>query len=624
MFAWFQTKQGGRVKRFAVIAVISAMAMIGCGKGGTGPNNKLSAPIAPVLSSPSNGAWIKPTSCRLAWVLVPDAAFYEVQAATSSAFTETVFDQSGITGDAQSMTGFDDGVKYCWRVNASNSSGAGPWSDIWSFTTWPKFVIPQDSIQVNPDGAAPLCAIVKFTSPIACRTQIIVHGKTAGADLSHQFNDSGLYHAVTVAGLYPNYENTVDVLCLLGNDSVVEETTVSITTPALPANMPTSIVTTALQSGDVVEGGNMVSNWSCTQPMIPYFVDDYGDIRWLLNFSGNNELKNLSYECGIARLKNGDYFFGDISSGKIYEVNMLGAVINQWNLPAGYAFHHNVIEKPDGNFIVTVTKAGSTNSHGVSTIEDYVIEIDRTTGAIVNQWDLKVSLDDTRTALSTAAADWFHGNGLVYDSTDNTIIVSGRMQGVVKLNYDNQVQWILAPHRGWGTNQNGINLNTRLLTPLDSTGKPITDTNVVMGWTNNPSFEWNWYQHSPFLMPDGDLLLFDNGSSRNFNTTATTQYSRAVEFKIDPVAMTVQQIWTYGKERGNATFSTLFSRVEYLPQKNHILFCPGYDVPNAVAGGYGGKIIEVDYATKVVVLEMEISVNGGISFHRADRMDLYP
>jgi arylsulfate sulfotransferase len=144
----------------------------------------------------------------------------------------------------------------------------------------------------------------------------------------------------------------------------------------------------------------------------------------------------------------------------------------------------------------------------------------------------------------------------------------------------------------------------------------------VSGATNHPTFEWNWYQHSIQLMPNGDLLLFDNGTNRNFVRNAPTHYSRAVEYRINAAARTVQQIWTYGEDRGDETFSTIVSRVQYLPAVNHIMFCPGYDVPNT--SGSGGKIIEIDYATKQPLLQLELSAANQWGFHRAQRMGLYP
>ncbi|MCB0663179.1 MAG: aryl-sulfate sulfotransferase, partial [Saprospiraceae bacterium] len=119
----------------------------------------------------------------------------------------------------------------------------------------------------------------------------------------------------------------------------------------------------------------------------------------------------------------------------------------------GYGFHHHVIEKPNGNFLVTV------NDFSKSTVEDVVIEIDRNSGNIINTWDLNESLEKGRQAWETDIADlnvdWFHANALEYSPTDDCILVSGRTQGVVKLDVNNEVKWILAPHKDWDLNGRG-------------------------------------------------------------------------------------------------------------------------------------------------------------------------
>jgi len=165
-------------------------------------------------------------------------------------------------------------------------------------------------------------------------------------------------------------------------------------------------------------------------------------------------------------------------------------------------------------------------------------------------------------------------------------------------------------------------LSQLLFTPLNASNRAIADTAVVNGPTNHPNFEWNWYQHSIQLMTNGDLLLFDNGTNRNFIHGAPTHYSRAVEYRLDRNARTVQQIWTYSKERGGDMYSAIVSRVQYLPAINHLLVCPGYQVPNTIC--QGGKIIEVDYAIKNVLFEMQMSAANGWGFHRAQRESIYP
>ncbi len=489
-------------------------------------------------------------------------------------------------------------------------------------TTNINFTIPADSIIVNPSGSSPLTALIKFKSPISGHTVITVKGKHGSAsDITQTFTDNSTYHVIPILGLYPSYKNTVKISVV--NSKETANDSLSITTGALPANTPDYINIDAADRSAMEPGLNLVSSFSGypTPPVTPYMLDSFGDIRWYLDYTSNPILNQLFYDCGINRLQNGNFRFADTYTNKIYEVDFFGNIINTWGL-GGYLFHHDIYEKPNGNFLVTVTKPGSTHPDGVSTIEDYIIEIDRSSGAILNTWDLKQSLNEYRQVLSTDPTDWIHTNGLVYDSTDNTIIVSGRVQGVFKLTYSNQVKWVLGPHRGWGPNNVGQDLSKLLLTPLDSTGAAITDTSVLNGWTNSPSFEWNWYQHSPQLIPNGDLMVFDNGATRNYNPNAAVHYSRAVEYRINETNMTVQQIWEYGKENGSSTFSQIVSSVKYLPQTKHILFSPGYQVPNST--GLGGKIVEIDYATKKVVFQASVSSANGWGWHRVQRMPIYP
>jgi arylsulfate sulfotransferase len=487
------------------------------------------------------------------------------------------------------------------------------------------FTLPADSVILDPYGVAPLSALINFTSPVKGSTLIVVKGKNGPlSDIQHQFQDSGFSHSVQVIGLYAGYANTVNVYVMSAQGDTLAKSSATITTNPLPANFTPLTIQLDVPMGSTTNPGiNLVSNYASSYPQIPYMVDNFGDIRWLLNYINHPPLDSLEYECGINRLRDGNFFFGDAHTNAIYEIDPLGKIINTWPLLQGYIFHHHLIEIPNGNFITTASLPGSTHPDGSLTGLDYVIEINRQTGGVMNVWDLKVSLDEFRTALTTNTEDWFHGNALLYDSTDNTIIVSGRTQCVVKLDFGNNVKWILSNHKGWGTNRLGQDLNQFLLKPLDSAGNIISDTNVVNGYTNATSFEWNWFQHSPVFMPNRDIMLFDDGTTRNFDTSSTQpKYSRAVEYKIDPVNMTVQQIWEYGKERGIETYSAVISNVQYLPATDHVLFCPGYQVVNTT--GQGGKIVEIDYATRQVVSEISESCVNLWGFHRAYRMNPYP
>jgi len=378
-----------------------------------------------------------------------------------------------------------------------------------------------------------------------------------------------------------------------------------------------------IRKPDKMEPGlTLVSYRGILNPHTPFMIDAFGKIRWILDYSNHPVLSELYYDVGIERLQNGNFYFGESRTDAIYEIDLCGEIINSWDV-APYGFHHHLQEKPNGNFLLTTSSNNSVHLNGNATEKDQIIEIDRQGGGIVNVWDLRESLNENRTVwganVGSSLIDWAHGNAVVFDESDNTIIVSCQRQGLIKLDNENNVVWILAPHFAWGENRRGENLSDYLLAPLDAASSPISDTDILNGYTNHADFEWNWYQHAPELMPNGNIILFDNGNWRNY--TDTEKYSRAVEYNINTNQKTVRQIWQYGKERGIETFSSLVSDVDYLPHSNNILFSPGSRVENA--NGLGGKIVEVDYLTKEVVFEARLSGASSFQFHRAERLNLY-
>jgi arylsulfate sulfotransferase len=435
--------------------------------------------------------------------------------------------------------------------------------------------------------------------------------------VTHRFDTINQQARLPVLGLYPSFTNTITLRFFDDGGALLAETTRDITTPQLLSDLP-DISIDVPTHGDARPGMNLVSYFGHNgefNPQRPFMFDREGAIRWYVNFSQHPSLSNLFYDVGVERLANGNLYFGDGNSGRIIEMDMLGRIVNQWTFP-GFGFHHQVLEKPNGNFLVTVSKQGE------PTVEDHIIEIDRTAGDIVREWDLNQSLDHTRRTWTTNDVDWMHANGLAYDPTDDDIIVTGRVQGTVKLTNDNEVVWILAPHRGWATAGDGTDLSTKLLQPLDAAGQPITDPAVLDGTANHPDFEWAWYQHAPELLPDGTLMVFDNGDNRNY--TGQPAYSRAVIYRIDAGAMTVQQVWEYGKERGSETFSRIVSDVDYHAAEDNVMFMPG--AAGSGADAYG-KVVEVDKTTAEVLFEATITAPiaaFGITFHRVERLSLYP
>ncbi|MEP7383908.1 MAG: aryl-sulfate sulfotransferase [Gemmatimonadota bacterium] len=501
-------------------------------------------------------------------------------------------------------------VVSCMAFAACHSDGAGPPA--------PGVTFSAEQVTLNPSGYAPLTARIHVESSTGTKVAVRVAGKHgATSDVRKAFDLLDTAHDVPILGLYPNSTNTVELTFTNASGTEVGQRIYTIATAPLLANTFPQITIDSKQEGMFAPGMTLVSYFgygNTSSPQRPFIFDEFGDIRWYLDYASSPSLANLFYDDGVERLQNGNFYFGDGSSNRVYEIDGLGQVVNSWPLP-GYQFHHEVQEKPNGNFLVTVSKQGAT------TVEDFVIEIDRTSKAIVRTWDLRTSLQYGRRTLTGDAVDWVHINAVAYDASDNTIIVSGRTQGVVKLDADNHVVWILGAHRGWGTAGDGTDLRDLLLQPLDRNGAPIADADVLDGSVNHPDFEWNWYQHAPLVMPNGHVMLFDNGDNRNFG--GSPAYSRAVEFAIDPAAKTVRQVWAYGKARGAETYSRIVSDVDFLSTENHVIFSPG--AVNRATNF--GKVVEMDYVTQGIVFEATITppiAQFGITLHRTERVALYP
>jgi arylsulfate sulfotransferase len=472
------------------------------------------------------------------------------------------------------------------------------------------------AVTLNPYEAAPLTAEATFTTKGPASVMVEVLG---AEPLRHRFPEPATEHAVPILGLYPGTTNRV-VLRVSSTGITYAVDTLAITTAPLPDFLPTVAVET-------VDPGRMEAGWTLSSLGIggegrfrsyPIIFDNNGDIRWYLDLSF---LSDLGWP--VERLANGNLLFG--FGAAVFEYDMLGREVNRWDIP-GYWAHHDVIEKPDGNLLVAVDKTG------IGTIEDHVIEIDRATGAVVNEWDLRQILDVHRRDHSTNEQDWFHMNAIWYSEADDALILSGQAQSaVVKVTRDNELVWILAPHQGWGKagpNADGHDTSDFLLTAVDGSGEPYP-AGVQQGTEAAPGFQWAWGQHAPLLLPDGNLFLFDNGLNRNYANAGP--FSRGVEYVIDEAQGTVRQVWAYGEARGNDFFSPIISDVDVLPGTGNRLIMPGIifgPPPRAM-------VTEVTYPGQEVVFEAEIQFKNQLSsgsfawgefdlVYRSERLPIYP
>jgi arylsulfate sulfotransferase len=443
------------------------------------------------------------------------------------------------------------------------------------------------------------------------------------SDLS--FAESG-YH-VPVYGLYADRENQVRIR-LERVDHEPVDLTLPIETPLSKPDedvwVPRITVNTALP--EQMEPGWTLAELNIEPNPAPPIVfvewtrsiafDERGAIRWALRFDALPKGETFT----LRRSVNGNILTGSLDT--LIEVTKLGRIVQTFTL-SNHTLNHEIQQigskdscegvsdgtnsKYFGNLLVLASK------NGASTVQDRILELDSETGTLLNEWDLAQVFDPTRTTFvdpeewAPGAGDWLHDNGLAYSAVDESIIVSGRHQGVAKIRRDESLVWLLAPHKGWNAPQ-----LDKLLTAVNASGTPYDDSvqsgDAAAGDPDAPEFDWPFGQHSPTLLPSGDLLLFDNGVSRHFGPPYAS-YSRAVIYRIDEAAMTIRQLGQYVLKWPEASY--FVSNTYQLPTTGNVFMQPGGSSSNpAVAKEFATHVAAdgtVSFDTLVFDAEVDMS-----------------
>ena len=446
------------------------------------------------------------------------------------------------------------------------------------------WTLKNPNIIVDPYGISPLSGVASFKTSKPASITIEVQSKNDADNVVNEFETVSTEHQIPIYGLYAGDETNVKLTANY-QDGTSETNIISVT----GNNLPTDFVPVGVEKSDA---NQMADGWTFIMAGslqgYTYAIDETGAVRWMLSEKGLGAAGSLLPLSNGNYLIGGDKSFGQYYKYNLFELNMTGQIINEY-LVNGY--HHDAQELPNGNLLILA------NNVNGDVVEDTMYEIERSTGAILRTWDLNsyFNVGNYNNAgqhvsdinYGSDTHDWLHTNGMEYDESTNSVLISARHQDAVfSISLEiGDINWILSnPDDLWPEY-----LEEKLLTPTGD------------------NFEWQYGQHNISLLPNGDIMMFDNGDYRSKNTDevlpATQGYSRAVVYRIDKENMTVSQVWQFGKELGSTPMAAYVSSSQYLGENHYLIDFGGivkdsngnatYNIMDGIQGSSQSQIYEV-------------------------------
>ena len=458
------------------------------------------------------------------------------------------------------------------------------------------YTLENPLVKLNPYLINPLAAVVMFKTEEEVAVTVRVLGKTPEATMKHTF-PKAKEHVLPILGLYGDYNNTVEIELYRGAMNTINIQTEPFTDSVAKL---VKMDTTAEYLRDEL----IIVSPALTDLATGF--DFAGDVRWHLNIPTVFDIK---------RAKNGNILIGSHRLLKIpyymsglYEMTMAGKVIKEYKIPGGY--HHDQFEMEDGNLLVLTEDLTS------ETVEDMCVLIDRETGEILKTWDYKDFLDPTKVARSGSwtEEDWFHNNAVWYDKNTDSLTFSARhIDAMCNIDYETgKLNWIIGDPEMWPEEYQKYFF------------KPVGDG----------EFDWQYEQHANVITPDGDVMCFDNGHFRSKNPANRIlnkdNFSRGVRYKINTDKMEIEQVWQYGKERGQEFYSQYICNVEFYKEGHYMVHSGGIQYYGEDASEQFAALMQDDpmVRTRSITVELlddkkmlELEVEG--NFYRAEKLHLY-
>jgi hypothetical protein len=465
----------------------------------------------------------------------------------------------------------------------------------------------------DPYNLSPLSALILFHTEKNTKVRIEVAGKDAYTGVRHEFSEFSTDHQIPVYALYPDYANNI-TLAITDEEGKQESSVITLQTESLPLDaVKTNII---VKNPMLMAKGFTFFDSPHLNGNYQMAIDLNGDIRWYISN------KKLNGSVMTTYLQNGNFL---VSSGNVipntynnlsdvYEITALGKYVTRYEV---YGIHHDIREKSNGNLLFAASKEGRTSQN------DYVVEIDRKTGKVVNSWDfmeiIPMNEYDTDYPYTGGLGNWLHHNALWYDEAQDVFIISGRHQNMIaKIDAKNKkLLWAFSETVG----QRNPNLKPFLLAPVGG------------------DFEYPTSQHAVMSLPDGRIMLFDNRNVIEkpvdpLQLDQSLLFSHGTIYSIDETNKTIREDWEYGKNR-RELYSSFISDVDYLGENHYLIDFGGiyrgesgenYDhilTPAEVKNASARLSTVIEILNDEVIFEATLYGGESANSYKAERHEVY-
>lgn len=463
----------------------------------------------------------------------------------------------------------------------------------------------------NPSGRVPLAAAIEFSGVPDLTVRLIVSGGGSSATIvgGDQWQVSDGEYRVPVVGLLPETDYEISV-ALFEGESVIADRTFQHRTPAPPTNPlafpPIDI--RVIDSQRMEPGVTFLSvrRRALGRPQWLTPAQHAFSTKWGMLIALDNEgrvvwwYESDARTAGIERLHNGNILMHRADFSAV-EIDLLGFTRSQYYaekrpfpvpenpdaiaIKGHQTLHHQPYQLPNGDFLSFTANAYliedyyTSDSDPSAPRQDQMVMADTViqfspTGEQVWTWNTMDYLDPFRIGYDTFWAywwvrgfdkhvDWTHANGVSYDESDDSVLISLRNQSAI-LKIDrktSEIKWILGRHDNWPER-----LRDKLLTPVGD-------------------LTWPAYQHNPRITHAGSVILFDNrahGGALAFEERLPVNkgFSRGVEFVVNESKMTVRQVWASSDgTEDDPCYTNAMSDAWRLPKTDNYLVIHAFCLP---------------------------------------------